>query len=124
MLYSFHKCCPHCLNKMAGIQTNTLFDLINRCMGQAGILHSAMDKSSIPTVLLQFIFQVLANATCSHTLFSKQNNFIISQFCDKFFCKGIYLYKFQHVTSNIFAAQHPGSLQYVSNFICITHKDD
>ena len=90
---------------MLRIQSNDLLDLCYTCMRQAHIPYGAMDESTFPSVLLQGILQMLTNAACRDTLFCKQNNFIISQFFDQFICKGIYLYKLQHIIFDILCTQ-------------------
>ena len=86
-----------CLHKICSIQTGALLDLRNSRVRQTGYADGAVQKASVPALLLQSICQMLANATGCNTFLCKQYNFIFQHSIDKFICKGIQLYKFQNV---------------------------
>ena len=83
-----------------------------------------MDKSSIPAILPQHVLQMLANAADGNAFLCKQHDFIIHQVFDKFFCKGIYLYKLQRITFDRIFIQTPLRFDQFGHFIRITHQDD
>ena len=93
-------------------------------MRQTGRVNSAVQKASVPALLLQSICQMLANATGCNTFLREQYNFIFQHNIDKFICKGVQLYKLQNIRILRCIVQLIGSFQQFLQLICIADQKD
>jgi len=58
------------------IQAGALLDLRNRRMGQTHILHTTVNKSTLPACFPQSHFQMLTDAAAGYAFLCEQNNVI------------------------------------------------
>ena len=82
-------------------------------MRQTGRVNSAVQKATVPALLLQSTGQMLANATGCNTFLCKQHDFIFQHSIDKFICKGVQLYKLQDICILRCSVQLFGSVQQI-----------